>query len=388
MNSLKENIIRKFNAIDSNTYNNSNMNNTVEILNFYSQRHQIDIKRNRNKKLTNLYYKNKKVGFLKGLKVNTTEKVAFDLCRDKFMLEKYLQKFNINTLKSKVFNENEYEEALSYIETIQNTSFVLKPLSLAGGKGIELNIKKEDFKKAWDESLKIQKHEKVKDPSCLIQPYIDGFDVRISIIEGVFSAATLRLPAHIVGNNHNTIKELIEQKNNERKSIQYFKNKLIPINQSLEKKLAKDKLSLESVLGTGDVYLLSDISNLTLGGESIDVTNQVSEELINLAIESIAAIPGMYTGGVDIMTEDFEKGDGYIIEINTNANHTMHHLPLKGKPSLPFDDLIRNLLIKHKVSMGIGLSKSESLKFKNINNFNLLKNKYSCQYYANSDDKS
>lgn len=386
MNSIKENTIRKFNYIENNSYDNLNIINTAGILNFYAKKNQIVLKRNINKKLTNLYYKGIKIGYLKGLKVFTTQKEAFNLCRDKFRLEKYLQIFNISTLNSEIFNEHQYDEALNYIENSPDRLFVLKPLSLAGGKGIELNVKKEDFKDAWKKSLKIQKQEKVKSPSCLIQPFINGFDVRISIIEGIFSAATLRLPAHVVGNNRSSIKELIDKKNIERERIPYFKNKLIPIDRKLKEKLKSNNLSLDSVLKNDEVYLLNDISNLTFGGESIDITKKVSDKIINLALEAIASIPGMYTGGVDIMTENFEEGSGYIIEVNTNANHTMHHIPLKGEPSLPFNDLIQNLLIKHKIKEGIALSEIERLIYKDINNFNLLKNKFACRYYANSKE--
>src|SRR5699024_11507709 len=120
----------------------------------------------------------------------------------------------------------------------------------------------------------------------------------------------------------------------------------------------------------------SDISNLTLGGESIDITNDLSDEIKSLAIHSVASIPGMSTGGVDLMTEDFKGKTAYIIEVNTNANHTMHHLPLKGDTTRPFYDLLQNLILRHKAKNWLKIRSLERDKYKEIYTLNKIKINY------------
>lgn len=377
MNNSINDVIIKYNTMHNNQFNNS-LSVTSDFLDIYAKALGVAIKRDRKFKLTNFYYNRQRIGGLKGLRVSTTSKGSFDLCRDKFKLEKYLEQQEFKSLNSKLFKADEYEKAKNYIEDNSEYSYVLKPLSLAGGKGIELDVRSENFEEAWNDSILAQKKNKVKNPSCIVQRFINGFDIRVSVIEGRFSAATLRLPSHIVGNGNDTIEDLINEKNRLRSLIKYFNNKLIPIDNKLIKRLQSEDKSLDSIPSKDEVLLLTDISNLTLGGESIDITDTISEEIITMAINAIASIPGLHSGGVDMMTEDYKGQEAFIIEINTNANHTMHHIPLKGEPREPFKDLLESLLVKHKVENKIQLNDTEKGILSEILNFYNKKD-----YYAN-----
>ena len=375
MNKLLNEVILQYNQIENNSYKNT-FSGTIQFFNKYSKELGVEVKRNPKRKLTDFYYNKYKIGSLRGLRVLTTTNGAFDLCRDKFKLEKHLENLGFSSLNSKLFSSSEYNAAKNYIDENPNHTYVLKPLSLAGGMGIELNIDSQNFEEAWENSIAIQRKNNVENPSCIIQRFVSGFDVRISIIEGKFSAAALRLPSHIVGNGQANIKDLITRKNEKRLKIKYFTNKLIPIDNKLQNRLSNDNKSLSTVLDKDEIYLLSDISNLTLGGESIDISDIVSEKIKMMALKSVAAIPGLYTGGVDMMTEDFTKDEAYIIEVNTNANHTMHHIPLKGKPKEPFRELIEMFIVKNKIKKGIQLENEETLLLKDIYKFSNLKDSY------------
>lgn len=375
MNKLLEETILKYNQVENNSFDDSK-NVTSEFLDDYVRQLGLTIKRDRKLKLTNFYNDGRLIGSLKGLRVSTTSKEAFNLCRDKFKLEKYLDEQGFMSLNSKLFTVTEFKAAKEYVDNNKDYSYVLKPLSLAGGKGIELNVTSENFVKAWNSSIHTQRKNKVKNPACIIQRFVSGFDVRISVIEGVFSAATLRLPAHIVGNGINTIEELIKQKNEGRLKIKYFQKKLIPIDKKLTNRLENDNNSLDTIPSKDEVFLLSDISNLTLGGESIDITDIVSEEIKEMALNSIASIPGFYSGGVDMMTEDYTKDEAFIIEINTNANHTMHHLPLKGNPREPFKDLLEILKLKDQINKKESIEIEKFDQLNSIYKFSTLKDKY------------
>src|SRR5699024_4531007 len=93
------------------------------------------------------------------------------------------------------------------------------------------------------------------------------------------------------------------------------------------------------------------------------------------ALEATAAIPELYSAGVDMMSEDFRNGGGQILEINTNANYTMHHVPLKVEPKYPFDILVQSILIKHKTGNGLYVTEEETKIIKEITRFNTLKSK-------------
>ncbi|WP_020006177.1 ATP-grasp domain-containing protein [Salinicoccus albus] len=352
------------------------INNAADHLN-------ITLKSLKGKKISYLYYGNKKIGTMTGLKPPSTGKIASTLCNDKFRMENYLRKLEIPVLRSEHFFNK--ENAFEFLHKDEAVSYVLKPLSLAGGDGIELNVQTDTFSNAWDNSLKVQKEKNVTNPSCIIQPYINGFDVRISIIEGRFNSALLRLPANITGDGKQTINQLIQQKNEYRTTIPYYRKKLINVNDQLVDRLALEELNLDSVPNNKEVIVLNDISNLTLGGESVDITNEVSEDIINAAVEAVASVPQLYTAGIDFMCEDFTEGLGHIIEINTNANHTMHHVPVKGEAHEPFDALIESILIKYKVRNGIALTEDEALIYKDIVKFIDLKSKITSNIFQFTD---
>src|SRR5699024_9038879 len=159
------------------------------------------------------------------------------------------------------------------------------------GKGIELNVTSENFVNSWNASIHAQRKSKVKNPTCIVQRFVSGFDVRVSVIEGQVSAVTLRLPAHVVGDGKSTIQELIKEKNDEIILIKYIQKKMIPIDKILIKSNESNNNYVDDILKNNEVYLLSHISNLTLGGESIDITNIISEEIKETALTSIASIP-------------------------------------------------------------------------------------------------
>lgn len=369
-----EQTIRNFNKLNTNIFNNPGLNGSKLLIKPINQYDMVPIKIG--KKLVKFKYNNQEVSYMKGMRPASTSDDAFILCKDKYKLEHHLKKLDIKTLDSKLFDEDHYEDAFNFIKNNEESKFVVKPLNLRAGKGIQFNVDLDNFDTSWKNCFETQKIEKSQTRSCIIQRQINGFDLRVTIIEGKYSGALLRLPAHVVGDGQKTILELIEEKNERRQLITYFKSKMIPTDESTESFLRRCNLSLKSIPETDEVVLLTQISNLTFGGESIDVTDELSEEIKQLAIQSVASVPGLYTAGVDIMTEDYLNGEGYVIEINTNSNLTMHHMPYKGEVRCPYDDFVRVNLIRHKLENGIEISKDDKNFYVEIEKFLALKENY------------
>lgn len=318
---------------------------------------------------------------MSGLRPSSTSDVAYKLCKNKFELENHLKNMGLSTLESKHFYQKEFNSALEHIQRSNIKSFAIKPLNMAGGRGIQLDVDEDNFKIAWNECINEQITAKIINPSCILQPFINGFDVRVSIIEGKYSGALLRLPAHVIGDGYKNIKNLIEEKNKVRSTIGYFRNKLIPIDKSIINYLAQNNMTLESIPEVKEIVMLTEMSNLTFGGESIDITNILSNDIKKLAINAAASIPGLYSTGIDIMTKDYQKGIGYIIEMNTSANLTMHHLPLKGEKRFPYFTFVRANLIKYKVLNNIRLTINEEEFWSEVQRFLFLKDQYANMYF-------
>lgn len=374
MNKLKLDMVRNLKDEKPNCYSISEdiVNNFVEIA-------TIELKKRMkvSGRKVEFYHGETIYGSINGLLPGSTSKLAYKICKDKFETEKFLNLMKLPTLKSRYFTFNEIDDAFQFLKENRNETFVLKPLSLGSGKGIVFDVNYENFEIAYKESLDVQNKRNVENPSFILQSYLDGFDIRICIVEGKYSCALWRVQPHVVGNGKSTVRDLIEEKNNIRKKSVYFQKFLYEIDDYMIKFLDDQNKSIDSILEDNEVVYLSNLGNLAAGAESVDITKNVSKELIDLALNAVASMPGLHTAGVDILTENINSDTGYIIEINTNANHKVHYLPYYGEVRQPYKQMIENMFIKYKVDFGYGLTQQERRIYREIAVFN----KYRAMYH-------
>lgn len=330
------------------------------------------------KHVVRFFHRGKEFGFIDGLRPGTTGTAAYTICKDKYKTENYLNVMDIPTLKSIYFKNNQLTEAKEFLLNNNNDSFVLKPLSLGSGKGIVFNVVYDNLEHSINQSLKVQNELGIDSPSFILQKYIDAFDIRICIVEGKFSCALWRVQPHVIGNGKESIEELIIQKNNIREKSAYFKRFLYTVDDKMLEFLETQNFKLSSVPDDQQVVYLSNLGNLAAGAESVDITESVSKSLIDLAIRTVASVPGLHTAGVDILTEDIDSEIGFVSEINTNANLKVHYLPYYGKVRMPYKDMIEYMFIKYKADEGHILSQQERRVYREIAKFNEYR-----EYYHN-----
>lgn len=273
---------------------------------------------------------------------------GFKIANDKLLTEKYLKYANVKTTNSKVFTQDEYEEAIEYVGRFEQ-KLVIKPLSLDGGLGVFIDINKSNFDYYWNECILAQKKRKIKNPKMLIQDFISGFEVRIIVTEGNFMSATLRVPAHVKGDGISNIAELIYNKNLKREEHPLLKDYPIKITKRLEKLLEYKNLNLKSVLDEEQFCILYPQSNMQHGGENIEVTSLVTEELIEQCVQAVIATPGLHTSGVDIIIESFEDKEGTIIEVNKAPAFLLNYYPYIGKPQNPMKYIFKSLILESRI---------------------------------------
>lgn len=327
-------------------------------------------------KHTNIYWNNELIGKMNRLRPGTTYKETNKICGDKWIAENYLKQFNIKTTNSVMFKETEKDQAFKFVKNNSEKHLIIKPLTLNSGAGIEFNVDEHSFEVKWENSMKAQKSHHDKEPECLIQELHDGFDIRIVVTEGVFSSATLRLPAHIVGDGSNSIDTIIDKKNALREKNPYLKSKLIQKDEELMRLIEKHEYHLNSVPKSNEVIILQDISNLTSGGESVDISHMISADMIDNCLNAVASIPGLSTAGIDIITPDFRNSPGNILEINTNANFNLNYFTYKGEGHHPLNHWIDLMLIKHKIKHNHKLNEMELCEAAKMFKFNELKSSY------------
>src|SRR5699024_6473504 len=140
-----------------------------------------------------------------------------------------------------------------------------------------------------------------------------------------------RIPANVKGDGLSTFKELIEKKNKERLKNPYLAKKPIKIDYEITKILENAGYTIDSVPSEGENILLRQKSNLSSGGDPLDATDGISDEIKKIAIDSLKAIPNLAHAGVDVIVDPGSEKKGTTIEINPTAEIGFHLFPLLGQ---------------------------------------------------------
>jgi len=287
------------------------------------------------------YYKSTEVGGINGQNILTNKREGSLIARDKMKTEKYLSDAGIKTTQSMRFNLNQIQDAEKEMAN-RRSPFVLKPYNLSSGRGVSLNVDFNNLSKSWKKSVDAYGDD-YKEASLILQPQLPGIEARFLVVNGKFSSAILRAPANVVGDGKSSIEDLIRDKNYLRRKNPHLKKFMIHIDEELTDKLAEDNLELSTILPPYKLVFFTNVSNIALGGDTLEISHLVSGDMKKLAEEAIKSIPDLKSGGVDIMFSSFEDSEATVLEINHAANLIMHYYPWKGHPGQPIHDYVNDL---------------------------------------------
>lgn len=233
----------------------------------------------------------------------------------------------------KGYEVSSLEEALQKFNYIKNKPIVIKPKSTNFGLGITIfkngTSSVDNYSKAIEFALK-------EDKDILIEEFIEGTEYRFFVIEGKTEAVLLRVPANVVGDGKHTIRQLVEMKNANplRGDAKKTPLKKIELGEIEKLQLAEQGLNFDSILQENEVAYLRENSNISTGGDSIDMTDSVHDSYKKLAVEITEAMMAKVCG-VDLIIPDVIEemnGENYgVIEANFNPMMMMHIYPHSGK---------------------------------------------------------
>ena len=233
----------------------------------------------------------------------------------------------------KGYEVSSIEEALQKFNYIKNKPIVIKPKSTNFGLGITIfkngTSSLENYIKAIEFALR-------EDKDILIEEFIEGTEYRFFVIEGKTEAVLLRVPANVTGDGKHTIRELVEMKNANplRGDAKKTPLKKIELGEIEQLQLSEQGLNFESILAENEVAYLRENSNISTGGDSIDMTDEVHESYKKLAVEIAEAMMAKVCG-VDLIIPNIKdecSKDNYgVIEANFNPMMMMHIYPHAGE---------------------------------------------------------
>lgn len=257
-----------------------------------------------------------------------TSSIAVDIAGDKDETKRLLNDAAIPVAKGVTVTTLD-----DVYSAIKNVGFplVFKPLDGNHGKGATINVKTEP------EAVAAFHYAKQYSRRIIVERFITGHDFRVLVIDHKMVAAALRVPAHVKGNGKNTIQELIDKENEDPRRGYGHENVLteITVDRDTEDLLEKKGYTLTTVAPKGEIVYLKSTANLSTGGTSIDVTDQVHPQNV-FNCERISRIVGLDICGIDIMaqnlTEPLTETGGVILEVNAAPGFRMHLAPSEGLP--------------------------------------------------------
>lgn len=156
----------------------------------------------------------------------------------------------------------------------------------------------------------------------MVEAHVEGDDHRLMVIDGRLAVAVRREPPTVTGDGRRTIGELVAAKNVGRDSRSLVHSgylRPIALDASARVHLAGLGLSPDTVLPPGRTVRVRSNSNLTTGGDAVDVTAQVHPDLA-LLTETIARTLNLSMLGADFLTTDITRSPaecgGQFNEIN------------------------------------------------------------------------
>lgn len=238
------------------------------------------------------------------------------------------------------------EDALRYYGQVASSAIVIKPKSTNFGLGISIfqePASLADYEKALDIAF-------AEDSHVLVEEFVAGTEYRFFILDGKCEAVLLRVAANVVGDGQSTIRELVDQKNQDPLRGRDHRSPLEIINLGDIELLMLEQQGYtpDTVLPEGIQAFLRGNSNISTGGDSIDMTDQMDETYKQLAADMATAM-GAWACGVDLIIPDRTKPASKYepnctcIELNFNPAMYLHTYTYAGPGQSITPKILRKL---------------------------------------------
>ncbi|MGY6090029.1 bifunctional glutamate--cysteine ligase GshA/glutathione synthetase GshB [Avibacterium paragallinarum] len=267
------------------------------------------------------------------------------IMENKVVTKKVLHKAGFNVPQSMEFTSA--EQAVANYGLFEGRAVVIKPKSTNYGLGITIFQQgvsnREDFAKAIEIAFR-------EDKEVMVEDYLTGTEYRFFVLGDETLAVLLRVPANVVGDGKHSVAELVAAKNDHplRGDGSRTPLKKIALGDIEKLQLKEQGLTVESIPDAGRIVQLRANSNISTGGDSIDMTDEMHPSYKALAV-GITKAMGAAVCGVDLIIPDLHKPaepslqSWGVIEANFNPMMMMHIFPYSGKSRRLTLDVIKML---------------------------------------------
>ena len=267
------------------------------------------------------------------------------IMENKVVTKKVLAKVGFNVPQSVEFTS--LEQAVASYPLFEGRAVVIKPKSTNYGLGISIFQQGvhncDDFAKAVEIAFR-------EDKEIMVEDYLVGTEYRFFVLGEETLAVLLRVPANVVGDGVHTVAQVVATKNDHplRGDGSRTPLKKIALGDIEQLQLKEQGLTVDSIPAKDQLVQLRANSNISTGGDSIDMTDEMHDSYKRLAV-GITKAMGAAVCGVDLIIPNLKKpaeaslSSWGVIEANFNPMMMMHIFPYAGKSRRLTQNVIKML---------------------------------------------
>lgn len=246
------------------------------------------------------------------------------ICRFKHFTKKMLDLAGVPSPVGAEFAPTEKDIAANYFDRMPKP-VVVKPTNASSSHGVSVGVNSlPEFYDAWEYAL-ASGNDRTK---VLLEEFVQGVEVRAFVVGSQVVAAAVRIPPFVVGDGKSSMAELLEVERERRRVNKKVRANIIPDWEFV----ARFGHSADTVPSSGEIVILRHFSTTSLGALFFDITERLSEEIKQIAVNATAAIPHLEIAGIDMLIANLEDPTtAKILEINTTPATDLHRYPAFGE---------------------------------------------------------
>ena len=268
--------------------------------------------------------------------------VGARICEDKALTKELLSSAGVPTPPGK--RASNADEACEFATDIQSP-VVVKPRFGTKGAGVSVNLADEAAIRAAFGELRFPRN-------GLVERYIQPIrEYRIIATDRECMSVVRRVAPHVRGDGESTIGELIAKKNEHRLTNPCTADTQIPTNAPVERFLAANGLTLDTVIPAGETVLVSGVGGVSGGAEPMECLAQTDATIKDVAVAAVASIPCLKWAGVDVVVD--KQGKPWVLEVNSAADISCSAYPFYGVPRDLGGAIWKRLIHRDAVSVAL-----------------------------------
>ena len=264
----------------------------------------------------------------KGSRGSETKREAINVCVNKAHTLQLLRESNIPVPEGQDFKSGTSMKTLLDYSNELGYPLVLKPGTegRGGGFGVVTNIQSEEEMEAYIKRLKrIAPNSRI-----LIERFFVGEDYRINVFNGKVIGAFHRKALSVLGDGRHSLVELLELKNEERRTSPFLRNSNITMDKAMREYMKERDFTPDYIPQEGEEVTLRRNGEFFGQRDAINVIDTLPEKMLRIAEEATLAIPGLSIGGVDMLI-NLDSNECVINEINSLPQISNHIFPMQGE---------------------------------------------------------